>query len=72
VEYVNDTKFIVPESFRPNDTRPHVIRWTVLAARQVGTDDDGRPVYEPAGAVSAPRVFTWSGSAGGATPTAPP
>ncbi len=68
VEYVTDTKFIVPESFRPNDNVPHVIRWWVVPVRQIGTDDDGNPVWEPAGAVSEARVFTWFGSAAPSTP----
>lgn len=59
VEYVTDTKFIVPASFRPNDSVPHVLRWTVFAVRQSGTGADGQPIYEPAGAVSNPRTFIW-------------
>jgi LysM repeat protein len=68
VDYVIDTKFIVPTSFRPNTVQPHVMRWTVVPVRQIGTDEDGRPIWEPTGAASTPRVFTWSGSAGGGTP----
>ena len=71
VEYVNDTKYNLPSSFRPRDNTPHVIRWWVLAVRQTGTDDEGNPVWEPAGATSEERVFTWVGSGGstGITPT---
>jgi LysM repeat protein len=70
VEYVIDTKFIIPVTFRPEDSTPHVLRWWVMAVRQVGTDEEGRPIYDIAGAVSEPRVFTWSGSSGpAATPT---
>lgn len=69
VDYVVDTKYIVPTTFRPQDASPHAIRWQVVTVRQVGTDDDGNPVYEPAGAPSATRVFIWSGAAPGATPT---
>ena len=65
VDYVLDTKYIVPGSFRPSETTAHVIRWTVQTVRQVGVDEDGLPVYEPAGAVSTARVFTWTGAAGG-------
>jgi LysM repeat protein len=65
VDYVLDTKYIVPSSFRPSETTAHVIRWTVQTVRQVGVDEDGLPVYEPAGAVSTARVFTWTGAAGG-------
>ena len=59
VEYVTDTKFIVPASFRPNDLVPHIIRWFVLAVRQTSTGDDGQPIYDPAGDVSTPRTFIW-------------
>jgi LysM repeat protein len=70
VEYVTDTKFIIPTTFRPTEASPHVMRWWVVTVRQVGTDDEGRPIYEPAGAASPARAFTWSG--GGAPATAAP
>ena len=63
VEYLNDTKYIVPNSLRPNDNRPHVFRWTVLTVRQTGTDTEGNPIWEAAGAQSTPRVFAWVGVA---------
>ncbi len=59
VQYVTDTKFIVPSTFRPNDTVPHIIRWTIVAVRQSTTGADGQPIYETAGAVSTPRTFIW-------------
>jgi hypothetical protein len=64
VEEVRDTKFIVPASFRANDGRPHVYRWTVVPVVQIGVDSDGLPVYVTGGAVSEARVFVWSGEAG--------
>lgn len=69
VEYVADTKFIVPTSFRPKDTVAHVIRWWVTTVRQSGTDEQGQPIYNSAGASSEKRVFTWVGAAVEATPT---
>ncbi|MDX1436969.1 MAG: LysM peptidoglycan-binding domain-containing protein [Anaerolineales bacterium] len=70
VEYVIDTKYIVPVTLRPDTATPHVFRWWVVAVRQVGTDEQGRPIYDTAGTVSDPRVFTWSGSSTpGGTPT---
>lgn len=69
VQYVTDTKFIVPDTFRPTDTAPHIIRWSVLTVRQNGTTSDNQPVWEPAGDVSVQRDFTWSGAAVPATPT---
>lgn len=65
VEYVTDTKFIIPTTFRPNDAKPHIIRWWVTTVRQVGTDNNGEPIWDSAGATSNPRDFTWSGVAGG-------
>ncbi len=58
-EYVTDTKFIVPTSFRPNSATPHVLRWTVLVVRQTGSGADGQAIYQPAGNVSNPRTFIW-------------
>lgn len=60
-EYVRDTKFIIPASFRPSDTNPHIMRWKVGTVRESGTDENGRPLYAPAGAESAYRAFSWSG-----------
>ena len=59
VEYVTDTKFIVPANFRPADSLPHIMRWYVTIVRQTGTTNDDQPIYSPAGAISTPRVFTW-------------
>lgn len=68
VDYVTDTKYIVPVSFLPSTDVPHVIRWWVITVRQVGTDDDGNPVWEPAGAISDSRVFSWIGTISPTTP----
>lgn len=62
VDYVTDTKFIVPATFRSSDSIPHLYRWWVMTARQAGTDEDGNPVWDPAGSASDQRVFMWSGS----------
>lgn len=70
VDYVSDTKYIVPNRFRPTDAIPHVMRWSVMTARASGTDEDGNPIWEPAGAVSVQRTFTWIGvGTQAATPT---
>jgi LysM repeat protein len=69
VEFVTDTKFSVPSSYRPKDSVAHIFRWTVATARQSGTDKDGKPIYASAGNLSEPRYFTWTGGGGtGATP----
>lgn len=59
VDYVTDTKFIIPTNFRPNSTVPHILRWTVMVVRQTGSSADGQAIYEPAGNVSNPRTFIW-------------
>lgn len=72
VSYVPDTKFIVPASLRPSGNSPHVFRWWVITVRQVGTDKEGNPLWEVAGASSAPRDFVWSGGPGSAPAPATP
>ncbi len=69
VQYVTDTKFTIPEELRPTDGRMHIFRWSVLTVRQTGTDSQtGQPIWEPAGPVSAERVFGWVSGAGQSTP----
>jgi LysM repeat protein/ribosomal protein L40E len=63
VDYVTDTKYIIPVSFRPKDKIPHVIRWWVTTVRQTGTDEQGQPIWTSAGAPSQQRVFSWLGTA---------
>jgi LysM repeat protein len=67
-DYVTDTKYIVPTSFRPNDNVAHVMRWWVIPVRQAGVDDQGQPVWVSSGATSEKRVFTWVGVAIQGTP----
>ena len=69
VEYVTDTKFILPATFRPTDGNPHIIQWSVTVARQINQDNKN-PIYEEAGITSAFRVFSGIGS--GVQPTAAP
>ena len=69
VDYVTDTKYIVPTSFRPKDNTAHIMRWWVTTVRQTGTDDQGQPIWNSAGADSQKRDFTWVGAAVAATPT---
>jgi LysM repeat protein len=68
-DYVTDTKYIIPTSFRPSDNVAHVIRWYVVPVREVGTDSQGQPIWDTAGAQSDQRVFTWVGAAVAGTPT---
>jgi LysM repeat protein len=60
-QYVTDTKFIIPEEFRPAGGGTHIYRWSVIPVRQVGTEKDSEiPIWEPAGAASPTRVFSWN------------
>ncbi len=68
VEYVTDTSFVIPTDFRPNDSVAHVMRWWVIPVRQTGSDEQGNPIWTPAGAASEKRVFTWIGVAAPSTP----
>jgi LysM repeat protein len=70
VEYVTDTKFIIPGSFRASEDSPHVYRWTISTVRQVDVDENGISIWETAGSDSELRVFTWTGETiAEATPT---
>jgi hypothetical protein len=69
IGYVEETKFIIPESFRSTDTFPHIYQWWVMTVRQIGTDDSGNPIWDTAGTSSIRRSFTWIGEVGAATPT---
>jgi LysM repeat protein/ribosomal protein L40E len=67
-DFVTDTKYIVPTSFRPKDNVAHVLRWWITPVRQAGTDDQGQPIWTSAGTASDKRVFTWVGVAVEGTP----
>jgi len=68
-DFVTDTKYIVPTSFRPKDNVAHVLRWWITPVRQTGTDDQGQSIWSPSGAVSDKRVFSWVGIAVEGTPS---
>jgi LysM repeat protein len=69
VDYAKDTKYIVPSTFRPNDSIPHVMRWYVIPVRQGPTDEQGNPTWLTAGAQSLQRVFSWMSVAVPGTPS---
>ena len=69
VGYVEETKYIVPASFRSTENVPHIYQWWVMTVRQIGTDETGNPIWDTAGAGSARRSFTWIGEANAVTPT---
>jgi LysM repeat protein/ribosomal protein L40E len=67
-DFVADTKYIVPTTFRPKDNVAHVLRWWITSVRQTGTDEQGQPIWVSAGASSEKHVFTWVGIAVEGTP----
>jgi len=69
VDYVTDTKYVVPVTFRPQDNNTHIMSWWAVTVRQSGTDDQGNPIWSTAGAASLIRVFGWSGAGPAPTPT---
>lgn len=72
VQYVTETKFIVPASMRPLDNTNHIFRWSVVVVRQNGSTTDGEPIYVNYGTVSLYRVFGWSGTGTGTSPNVSP
>ncbi len=66
--YVEETKFILPSSFRSTEDVPHIYRWWVTTVRQIGTDESGSPIWDSAGASSDYRSFTWIGEVQASTP----
>ncbi len=72
VDYVTDTKYTVPVTFRPTDNTPHLLRWSILPVRQSGATKDNQPIWSPAGTISSTRDFVWSGSVAAPAPTSKP
>jgi LysM repeat protein len=72
IDYVTDTKYIVPATLRPTTSTPHIFRWMVFAVRQTGTTKDGQAIYDTGGALSTPRVFSWVGTGSSNAPVATP
>jgi LysM repeat protein len=68
-DYVTDTKYIVPTTFRPRDNVAHVLRWWTAPVRQAGTDEQGQTIWVSSGASSEKRVFTWVGIVVEGTPS---
>jgi LysM repeat protein len=55
-----ETKWILPDDFRPTDGSIHIYRWTITTVRQ-RPETEAAPVYDPAGTTSPHRVFSWTG-----------
>ncbi len=67
-ETVKDTKFIVPTSFRPTDTQPHIFMWYVVPVARVSVDEDGNPQFRDGGPRSESNYFSWIGGPAQITP----
>ena len=65
---VTDTKYVIPESLRPEDNIPHIFRWIVVPVAQIGVDETGLPRYRNSGPVSEPGYFSWLGNTTLTTP----
>lgn len=61
VDVTTQTRYIVNVEMKPAEAAPHIFRWSVVTVRQTGTTEKGDPIYEPAGATSEDRTFTWTG-----------
>jgi LysM repeat protein len=62
VDEVVDTSYLLPDTLRPSGTSPEIFRWYVVSVAQIGTDEEGNPIWIPGGPASNERVFSWSGS----------
>lgn len=61
VDEVFDTSYLLPDTLRPSGSTPQIFRWYVTPVAQIGTDEEGNPIWIPGGPVSVERVFSWSG-----------
>lgn len=68
VDYVIDTKYIVPLDFLTGASGTTLYYWQIGTVRQIGTNEEGLPEYENAGALSDRRGFVWAGTAGTPSP----
>jgi LysM repeat protein len=69
-DVVPDNRYIIPATFQPADSRPHIYRWSVTVVRQrPNADPNQRPVYDSAGLSSPEHTFVWVGAGGGSTPS---
>ncbi|MEK6255981.1 MAG: LysM peptidoglycan-binding domain-containing protein [Chloroflexota bacterium] len=65
IDIALDTRYIVPLSLRPAGNTPHIFTWYVITVAQIGTDEEGAPIWIPGGPASRERVFSWSGDTEG-------
>lgn len=65
---VKDTRFNLPLSLRPSESRPHIFEWQVVVVAQIGVKEDGSPIFVSGGSASEKKVFSWSGGTGTPSP----
>jgi LysM repeat protein len=71
-EVTNTTRYILNIDLKPAEITPHVFKWNVVTVRRTGTSTKGDAIYQPAGATSDERTFTWAGVGGAVAPTKQP
>ncbi len=71
-DYVTDTSYILPQSLMPTDEKPHIFRWSIYIARQIGGGDEETGNWVSAGNYSVERVFSWYATGAAPQPTATP
>jgi LysM repeat protein len=59
---VTDSKFIIPETFRPSGNEPHIFIWSVTPVEKRDVDEQGNLIWWPTGDRSETRLFTWVGT----------
>jgi LysM repeat protein len=70
-DFVTDTSYILPQSLMPSDGKPHILRWSIYIARQIGGDEETGN-WVTAGNYSVERVFSWYATGAAPTPTSTP
>ena len=71
-DFVTDTSYILPQSLLPTDGVPHIYRWSVYIARQVGGGETETDNWVSAGNLSDQRVFGWFTASGSVPATVTP
>jgi LysM repeat protein len=60
VSVEKSNSFKLPVDYRPSDNSTHIFEWFVLTVAQIGSNEDGSPVYIPGSPVSFARNFGWA------------
>ena len=58
-ETLKDTRFILPASYQPTGSTPHIYAWQVNVAAVIGEDEGGNPIFRTTAADSQILYFAW-------------